>query len=57
MRAWRPGVDKLEDGEELQFDNKSYSMFHRMAMEARPSPSQHRPRLQGLVNLGESSGS
>ena len=35
VRAWRPGVDKLDDGEELQFDNKSYTMFHRMRMEVR----------------------
>eukprot|EP00163_Fabomonas_tropica_P008995 TRINITY_DN1878_c0_g1_i2.p1 TRINITY_DN1878_c0_g1~~TRINITY_DN1878_c0_g1_i2.p1 ORF type:complete len:438 (-),score=112.31 TRINITY_DN1878_c0_g1_i2:143-1456(-) len=32
-RAYIPGVDKLEEGEELDFDNSAYHMLHRMTVE------------------------
>ncbi|KAJ1625522.1 WD40-repeat-containing domain protein [Pavlovales sp. CCMP2436] len=28
LRVWRPGVDKLEEGEELEFDPSAYDVMH-----------------------------
>ncbi|EPT26053.1 WD domain, G-beta repeat-containing protein [Toxoplasma gondii ME49] len=32
-RAWRPGIDTLAEGEELDFDPSAYEMLHRATME------------------------
>ena len=32
-RVWRAGIDKLEDGETLDYDNSAYLMYHAMNME------------------------
>jgi len=33
MAVWRRGIDPLEAGEQLTFDNEAYDMFHRMDVE------------------------
>ena len=33
VRVFRPGQDKLGEGEELDFDPAAYEMFHTMAMD------------------------
>lgn len=32
-QVWRPGVDKLEDGEDLEYDPSAYIMYHSMQTE------------------------
>jgi hypothetical protein len=32
-QVWRPGIDALEEGERLEFDNEAYVMYHAMAVE------------------------